>query len=342
MAEDYDRLVGVGLIGAGRIGKVHARNLALHVRGARLSAIADVDLAAASACARELGVVTAVADYRTILDDPAIEAVAICSSTNTHAQIIVDAADAGKHVFCEKPIDLDLGRIDGALAAVDRGGVKLQVGFNRRFDPSFRRVRQSVASGEIGFPHFVRITSRDPAPPPIGYVRVSGGIFLDMAIHDFDMARFLVGRDIEEVYAVGAVLVDPAIGAAGDVDTAVITLRFDGGCLGSIDNSRRAVYGYDQRVEVFGSEGCASAGNGYPNTVVVSGSRNVSRDLPLNSFVERYADAYLAEMQAFVDCVLEDAPPPVTGQDGREPVVIGLAAGRSLREGRPVRLDEIG
>ena len=333
-------VVGVGLIGAGRIGRVHARHLAHHLPGARLVAIADANLDAARACAQESGIALALSDYRHLLDDPEISALAVCSSTDTHAQMIVDAAQAGKHIFCEKPIDLVLSRIDRALEAVQRAGVKLQVGFNRRFDPSFNRVRGVVAAGEVGAPQFIRITSRDPAPPPIEYVRRSGGIFLDMTIHDFDMARFLVGREVEEVFATGAVLIDPEIGAAGDIDTAVITLRFEGGCLGSIDNSRRAVYGYDQRVEVFGSGGSVSAENGYPNTVSVSGSRVVSRDLPLNFFIERYDSAYLAELGAFVECIARDLPTPVDGADGRAPMVIALAARRSLDERRPVAVSE--
>ena len=251
--------------------------------------------------------------------------------------MIADAAAAGKHVFCEKPIDLDLARIDSALEAVNAAGILLQVGFNRRFDPSFARIRQLVASGEIGQPHLVRVTSRDPAPPPVEYVRASGGIFLDMMIHDFDMARFVTGQEVVEVFAMGGVLVEPQIGAAGDVDTTIVTLRFDSGALGAIDNSRRAVYGYDQRVEVFGSEGCASADNGYPNQVTVSTGKSVSRDLPFNFFIERYADAYLAEMDAFVRSVADGGASPVDGADGREPVVIALAAQRSLELGRPVR-----
>jgi myo-inositol 2-dehydrogenase/D-chiro-inositol 1-dehydrogenase len=309
------------------------------VPGARLLAIADIDVAAAESCARELGVSATTPDYGLLLDDPAIDAVALCSSTHTHARIIADAAAAGKHVFCEKPIDLDLARIDSALEAVDAAGVLLQVGFNRRFDPSFARIRELVVSGEIGEPHLVRVTSRDPAPPPIDYVHVSGGIFLDMMIHDFDMARFVTGREVVGVFAAGGVLVDPQIGAAGDVDTAVVTLCFDSGALGTIDNSRRAVYGYDQRVEVFGSKGCASADNGYPNQVTVSTSRSVSRDLPLNFFIERYASAYLAEMQAFVRSVAVGAKSPVDGAEARAPVVIALAAQRSLELGQPVRMD---
>ncbi len=206
--------LNLAVIGLGRIGRLHARNLAHHVPRAALAALSDINPQALAACAADLGVDTTATDYRALLRSPAVHAVAICSSTDTHAQIIQDAAAAGKHIFCEKPIDHDLARIDRALAAVQKAGVKLQVGFNRRFDPSFRRVRDMVAAGAIGDPHLLRITSRDPEPPPLDYVKVSGGLFLDMMIHDFDMARYLVGAEVEEVFAVGGVLVDPRIGEA--------------------------------------------------------------------------------------------------------------------------------
>jgi myo-inositol 2-dehydrogenase/D-chiro-inositol 1-dehydrogenase len=282
-----------------------------------------------------------VGDHRTLLSDDAIDAVAICSSTDTHAQIITDAARFGKHIFCEKPIDLDLARVDAALQAVETAGVKLQVGFNRRFDPNFRRVRDLVAQGAVGTPHILRITSRDPAPPPVSYVEVSGGIFLDMTIHDFDMARYLMGDEVVEVYAMGQVLIDPAIGEAGDVDTAIVTLRFAGGAMGTIDNSRQAVYGYDQRVEVFGSEGMVAAGNETADRTLYANSEGMHGALPLYFFIERYTDAYIAEMQAFVNAIQTDSDPPVTGLDGRAPIVIGRAATLSSREGRPVRVDEV-
>jgi myo-inositol 2-dehydrogenase / D-chiro-inositol 1-dehydrogenase len=333
--------VKVGVIGAGRIGRVHAQNLAFRVAGAHVSAVSDVVLEAAQQCAAACGAIEAVQDYRRILEDPAIEAVAICSSTDTHSRMIEEAAVAGKHIFCEKPIDFDLARIDRALAAVDRAGVLLQIGFNRRFDPSFKRVRDLVASGAIGQPHLLRITSRDPGPPPISYVKVSCGIVLDMTIHDFDMARYLVGSDVREVYAAGEVLVDPEIGRAGDLDTVVITLRFANGAIGTIDNSRRAVYGYDQRVEVFGSGGVAIAGNQHPNSVVVSDASSVHQDLPLYFFIERYTESYVAEMQAFIACVQTGQAPPVTGMDGRVPVVMGYAARKSFDEQRPVKIGEI-
>ncbi len=328
----------IALIGAGRIGKVHAESIATRIPEAQLIGIADVDHAAAEAIAQRYRTPLLSADYHDLLNSPEVDAVVICSPTTTHADIIEEAAAAGKHIFCEKPISLSLEKIDAALAAVEQAGVKLQIGFNRRFDPSFRKVREMVAAGKIGQPHILRITSRDPAPPPISYVKTSGGLFLDMTIHDFDMARYLISSEVEEVYVAAAVLVDPAIGAAGDVDTAVITLRFANGVIGTIDNSRQAVYGYDQRIEVFGSEGMAAAGNRTPDSHVYSNADGVHSALPLYFFLERYFDSFVAEMKEFVAAVMHDRPTPVTGLDGRAPVVIGLAAQQSLRENRPIPL----
>jgi myo-inositol 2-dehydrogenase/D-chiro-inositol 1-dehydrogenase len=333
--------VNVGIIGAGRIGKLHAENLAYQVPEANIIAIADVFLEAAEKCAADFQIPSAVKDYREIMENPDIEAVMICSSTDTHARMIEEAAAAGKHIFCEKPIDFDLDRIDKALEAVDKAGVKLQVGFNRRFDPNFKRVREVVAAGKIGTPHILRITSRDPEPPPIEYIKVSGGIFLDMTIHDFDMARYLIGDEVSEIYAAGGVMVDPEIGQAGDIDTAVITLRFENGTIGAIDNSRRAVYGYDQRVEVFGSEGMVAVSNNTPDTAVYSNAEGVHSSLPLFFFVERYTESYVAEMREFIECIQRDQTPSVTGIDGRIPVVMGYAAIKSYEENRPVKLSEI-
>lgn len=333
--------VNIGIIGAGRIGRVHAEHLAFRIPQANVLAIADVIAQAAEDAAADFHIPTVSGDHRAILEDDTIEAVVICSSTDTHAHMIEEAAEAGKHIFCEKPIALDLPAIDRALEAVDEAGVKLQVGFNRRFDPNFRRVREIVASGRIGIPHILRITSRDPEPPPIEYVKVSGGIFLDMTIHDFDMARFLIGSEVEEVYAAGGVLVEPEIGEVGDIDTAIITLRFANGTLGAVDNSRKAVYGYDQRVEVFGSDGVVVASNEVPDTAVVSDAGGVHSALPLYFFLERYTEAYVEELRTFIQCILEDETPPVTGIDGRIPVVMGYAARKSYEERRPVRLSEI-
>lgn len=334
--------VKVGVIGAGRIGKVHTENLQTRIPNGEVLAIADVNPSAAEETAQRFNVPRATNRYQDILDNPNIQAVIICSSTDTHAQFTEEAAQAGKHIFCEKPIDLSLERIDKVLETVKNSGVQFQVGFNRRFDPNFSRIRQAVKNGEIGTPHLLHIISRDPSPPPITYVKVSGGIFMDMMIHDFDMARFLVGSDITEIYATGGIRVDPEIGKAGDIDTAVVMLKFANGVIGTIDNSRQAVYGYDQRVEVFGSGGAAAAANNYPNNVTLSSAEKVYRDLPLNFFIERYTESYVIEMRAFIEALVNHSPVPATGEDGRQAVRIAMAARKSLDENRPVCLNEIG
>jgi myo-inositol 2-dehydrogenase/D-chiro-inositol 1-dehydrogenase len=336
-----NNILNLAVIGCGRIGRIHAENVATRIPGARIVGVADVSVNAAKAVAAQLHIDKATCDYRELLADPQVGAVAICSSTDTHSRIIEETAAAGKHIFCEKPIDFDIARIRSALATVQKAGVKLQIGFNRRFDPSFARVQELVASGAIGQPHVIRITSRDPGPPPLEYIKVSGGIFLDMTIHDFDMVRFLSGSDAEEIYAIGDVLVDPAIRETGDVDTVIVSMRLKNGALATIDNSRKAVYGYDQRIEVFGSKGAASAGNRTPDAHVLTDASGVHEAKPLHFFLERYAEAYVIEMRAFVDTVLNNRMPLVTGMDGLQPVIMGLAAARSLREGRPVKLSEI-
>ncbi|WP_321470620.1 inositol 2-dehydrogenase [uncultured Paludibaculum sp.] len=337
-----NKRLNIGIIGAGRIGKVHAESLAFRIPEAHPAMITDVNIEAARDAAERFGIPLVAADAAAILADATIDAVLICSSTNTHADLIVDAARAGKHIFCEKPVDHGLERIDKALEAVQAAGVKLQIGFNRRFDTNFARARAAVASGEIGTPQMIHIISRDPAPPPASYVKVSGGMFLDMTIHDFDMARFLIGDEVEEIYTAAGVMVDPAIGAEGDVDTAVITLRFRNGVIGTIDNSRKAVYGYDQRVEVFGSAGSIATANRYANQAVLSTVESIHQDLPMNFFMDRYTDSFVSELRCFVQAVLEDKPTPVAGIDGRIPVVMALAARKSYDERRPVRLEEIG
>jgi len=334
-------MIRIGLIGAGRIGQIHGRNLATQLPGVRLAAVADLDRAAADSLAERYAVPLVTGDPHELLQDAELAAVAICSPTDTHAGLIQQAAAAGKHIFCEKPIDFDLARIDQTLAAVQQAGVKLQIGFNRRFDPSYRKVRQLVLEGRIGEPHLLRITSRDPGPPPLEYLKTSGGIFLDMTIHDFDMARFLIGSEVEELYVAAAVRVDPQIGELGDLDTAVITLKFANGVIGTIDNSRQAVYGYDQRAEVFGSRGMATTGNETPDRHRLADGTGIHGPLPLHFFLERYQTAYLEEMRSFVECLRTGKPPEVSGADGRAPVAMGLAAQRSYRENRPVRLDEV-
>ncbi len=333
--------LNIGIIGAGRIGKVHAETIAFRVPEARAAAITDLNLDAAAQVAARCGIPVVAPSAEQIFDDPDIDAVLICSSTNTHADLIVRAAQAGKHIFCEKPVDHSLARIDAALAAVAQAGVKLQIGFNRRFDPNFARIRAAVVSGEIGTPRLLHIVSRDPAPPPVSYVKLSGGMFLDMTIHDFDMARFLIGVEVEEIYTAAGVMVDPAIGEAGDLDTALIVLKFRNGVIGTIDNCRQAAYGYDQRAEILGSLGKIATENCYPNEATVSTGASICRDLPYNFFMDRYTESFSREVRSFVQSVVEDKPTAVTGIDGRIPVVMALAARKSFDERRPVRLDEI-
>jgi len=331
----------IGLIGAGRIGKLHGEILTHRVPGVEIKSVAEIYADTVEKWVQRQKITTLTTDYKKILNDPEIEAVLICSSTDTHSQLIIESAQAGKHIFCEKPIDFDIQRIQNALSAVAKAGVKLQIGFNRRFDHNFKKVREVVESGGIGEVHIVKITSRDPEPPPISYVKVSGGIFLDMTIHDFDMARYLCMSEVEEVYAQGAVLIDPAFSQAGDVDTAIVTLKFSNGAMGIIDNSRQAVYGYDQRVEVFGSKGCIEVKNDFPNSATLSTADGVVSEKPHYFFLERYQASYVAELKAFVSAVLNDTPPPVTGLDGLQPVLIGAAALRSYKENRPVKIQAV-
>lgn len=333
--------IRVGVIGAGRIGRVHAENLAYRLPGVELAVVADPIAAAAQDCARALRLDRWTADYREVLADKTIDAVVIASSTDTHAPIIEEAAAAGKDIFCEKPIDLDLAKVDRALAAVDRAGVRLQIGFNRRFDPSFAKARDLIAAGGIGKPHMIKVTSRDPKPASLEYLAVSGGIFTDMTIHDFDVVRWMMGEEVVELFAMGAVLIDPAIGKLNDVDTAMISLRYGSGALGNIDNSRQAVYGYDVRVEVFGSKGSVAVGNVPPTAVTHTTPAGVTGDTPLFWFIERFEAAYLNEMVEFVSAMREDRAPSVSGADGRAPLLMAQAAWKSIREGRSVRLDEV-
>src|SRR5215204_7220133 len=332
-------MLRVGVIGVGRIGRMHAELLERRVAGTTVTAVADAHAATAAAVAGELGLRAARVDELLAADD--VDAVAICSSTDTHPDLIVAAAAARKAIFCEKPVSLDLRELDRALAAVDAAGVPFQIGFNRRFDPAHQAVHDAVASGAVGEPQIVRISSRDPAPPPLAYVEVSGGIFLDMTVHDFDMARYVAGSEVVEVFARGAVRIDEGFGEAGDVDTALVTLVHENGCLTAIENSRQAVYGYDQRVEVFGSEGMAASENPLAHSAVVRTAEGTRAATLPYFFLERYVPSYLREWEGFVTAVAAGEPPPVTLEDARAPLVIGLAAWRSVREGRPVRVAEV-
>jgi myo-inositol 2-dehydrogenase/D-chiro-inositol 1-dehydrogenase len=331
----------VGVIGCGRIGKVHIKNISVRISSAEAVAVADPLLEEARKVAEQYGIASVSSDHKDILGNPEIDAVLICSPTDTHLAYILEAAAAGKHIFCEKPLELSPGKIKTILQAVEDAGVKLMVGFNRRFDPNFSKVKQMVLDGHIGNPHILRITSYDPMPPPPEYVAVSGGMFLDMTIHDFDMARFIVDSEIVEVYAKAGVMVDPAIGKAGDVDTAVITLYFKNGALGTIANSRQAVYGYDQRLEVFGSGGMVQVTNNTPDNHTYFNNLGSHGPLPLNFFMDRYTESYVKEMEAFINSVMHDTEIPATGKDGLMSVVAGLAAKKSAAQNRPVKLSEI-
>ncbi|MGQ8820818.1 inositol 2-dehydrogenase [Bibersteinia trehalosi] len=335
-------MLKVGIIGAGRIGRVHSESISKYVKGAEIKAISDVKITEElTAWAKSMGIPEVYDDYKKILQDSEIDAVLVCSSTNTHAPISIEAALAGKHVFCEKPVDADPAKIREVLAAVEKAGVKFQVGFNRRFDHNFKAIKDRVAAGDIGEPHVIRVTSRDPEAPPIEYVKVSGGMFFDMTIHDFDMIRYLSGSEVEEVFAVGTVLVNPEIGKAGDIDTAVITLKLKNGAIGVIDNSRKAAYGYDQRAEVFGSKGAIHITNDTGSTAIFSGENGVIAEKPKYFFLERYMQSFADEISCFVDSVVNDKPTLVNGNDGLQPVLIALAAKKSLEENRPVKLSEV-
>lgn len=332
--------VRIAVLGTGRIGRMHARLIASRVEEAEVASVFDVMSEAAAAVASDLDVPQA-SSVEAVLADATVDAVCISTSTDTHVDLIVASAEAGKAIMCEKPVSLDLAEVDRALAAVESAAVPLQIGFNRRFDASHRAVAEAVAEGAIGDLHILRITSRDPDPPPVSYIEVSGGIFLDMTIHDFDMARFVSGSEVLEVYAQGAVRVDPEIGDAGDLDTVVILLTHKNGAFTVIDNSRRAVYGYDQRVEAFGSEGMVASTNPLLHSTARSDASGVHSATIPYFFLDRYIPSYIAEWQAFTRSVAASTPPAVTGADGRAPLVIGLAAWRSIRDKRPVRTDEI-
>ena len=334
-------MVNVGIIGAGRIGQVHMNSILTRVPNAKIKAVADPFLSEeADKKAKAAGAEYTTKDYKDILADKDIDAVIICSSTDTHSPISIEAIKAGKHVFCEKPIDHDVDKIKEVIKTLEGTGLKYQVGFNRRFDHNFESLQQAVAAGKVGKPEIIKITSRDPEPPSIDYVKVSGGMFLDMTIHDFDMARF-IGGEVEEVYANAAVTVDPAIGEAGDVDTALVALKFKSGAIGVIDNCRKAAYGYDQRLEVFGSKGQASAANDTPTNVSFIDETGNMTDKPLYFFLERYMQSFTDEMTEFIDCVINDKPTKTTVYDGLEALRLGLAAKLSVAEHRPVKLSEI-
>ena len=280
-------------------------------------------------------------DYRDVINAPDIDAVFICSPTDTHAQYSIEAIHAGKHIFCEKPIDRSLDEIRKVMKELEGTNLKYMVGFNRRYDHNFAAARKAVKDGKIGKVEFVRVTSRDPSAPPMSYVLVSGGMFLDMSIHDFDMARFQAGSDIDEIFVEAACLVDPEIGEAGDIDSAAIVMRMKNGALATIENSRRAVYGYDQRVEIFGSDGLITVSNDAPSNATLSGADGVHSEKPYYFFLERYEQAYATEVREFIEAVENDTEVPAGIYDGLMGVAAAVAANLSMKEHRPVKMSEI-
>lgn len=336
-------MLNIGIIGAGRIGKVHLESISYHVKNATVTAMADPFMnEETEKLIRSYGVSKVTKDYKDILNDTDIDAVLVCSSTDTHAAISIEAINAGKHVFCEKPVDHSIEKIQAVADALkEHPNIKFQVGFNRRFDHNFAAIRKAYDDGKIGEAHILKITSRDPEPPNPAYIKVSGGIFLDMTIHDFDMACFLTDSDVKELYVNSAVLVDPAIGEQGDVDTAIITMKMANGALAVIDNSRKAAYGYDQRAELFGSKGMVATSNDTVSSAVISNADGVTGEKPLFFFLERYMESFSEEMRQFTEAVINDTEVPVGIHAGLQSVKIGLAARKSVEEHRPVKISEI-
>lgn len=335
-------MLNIGIIGVGRIGRVHAESISRLVPEAKIKAIADPlindDI---KKWANSIGIFEIYDDYNKILMDKSIDAVLICSSTDTHSQISLDAIAKKKHVFCEKPIDHDVNKINKVIDALRDSKIKYQVGFNRRFDHNFQAVEDATRNGLIGALNILKITSRDPAPPPISYIKVSGGIFLDMTIHDFDMVRFISKAEPVAVFATGAANVSSEIGMAGDIDTAAVIITLDNGCTAIIDNCRQTTYGYDQRIEAFGSLGQISISNDTNSTAVISNSNGIIGEKPKYFFLDRYTEAYISEIKAFVSSIVNDTPVLVNVLDGLKPVLMGIAAQTSLIEKRIVTIKEI-
>jgi myo-inositol 2-dehydrogenase/D-chiro-inositol 1-dehydrogenase len=326
--------VKIGLIGFGRIGKIHFNNIQQRIPEGEIIIVSDP-------VADFSGISVAVGSVDDVISHPDVEAVILCSPTDTHADYVEKAALSGKHIFCEKPLDLSLERIIRTLELVDETGVKLMLGFNRRFDANFLKIKNLVNNGDIGEPQLVKVTSRDPGPPPLSYLKESGGMFLDMTIHDFDMARYIMGKEVKQVYASAAVFWGEEIKAAEDIDTAVITLKFEDDSMAVIDNSRKAVYGYDQRLEVFGSKGMVNVDNNKPDNHFFYNEKGVHSALPLHFFLERYTESYLSEMREFISALQNDKPVSVGGEDALKATLIALAAKKSVQENRPVTIEEI-
>ncbi|MEQ6119994.1 inositol 2-dehydrogenase [Reichenbachiella sp. MALMAid0571] len=332
--------VKIGILGLGRIGKIHLGNLAGKIEGAEVVAVVNPSEEGQD-FARKFNVPFVSSDANVIFDNEDLDAVLICSPNDTHADYVTRAAQSKKAVFCEKPLDLSLSKVKEIIEVTQKHNVPLMVAFNQRFDINFSKIKSLVKNGKVGDLRTIKITSRDPAPPPIGYIKSSGGLFLDMTIHDFDMARHIADSEVIEVFAKGSNLVDPAIGEAGDIDTGYVVLSFENGATALIENSRQAAYGYDQRLEVFGSKGMAQANNNFKDTHLLFDEKGVHGSRPLDFFMDRYIDSYLHEMNAFIQALTQGTEPPVNGIDGLKATAIAIAANKSMEENRPVKMTEI-
>lgn len=330
----------VGIIGFGRIGRIHF-NSVKRLKDVEVVAVADSLADEMADVFDEYGVSNYSKDFNAIINNPEIDSVLVCSPTDTHAEVAIAAAKAGKDIFCEKPIDFDIGRVEEVLAEVEKSGVSFQVGFNRRFDANFAKAKKAILDGDVGQVHIIKITSRDPEAPPLSYVKSSGGIFADMTIHDFDMARFLADSEPVQVFAVGDALINREILQYDDIDTAIITIKFENGAMAVIDNSRQAAYGYDQRIEVFGSKGMVKCENNTPTQTALFTKDAVIKDKPLYFFLERYQESFIEELVQFFNAIASGEETPVVGKDGLVPLLMGIAAKKSLKENRPVPISEI-
>jgi myo-inositol 2-dehydrogenase/D-chiro-inositol 1-dehydrogenase len=332
--------VNIALLGMGRIGKIHFNNITQHFPTAKITAVSDLqyDIALFQ---QEHNDIFFSNDAQEVIGRPDVDAVLICTPTSSHADLIESAIKSGKHIFCEKPMDLSLERTASLSQMAEDAGVKLMLGFNRRFDPDFLAARKAVRDGKIGDVQIVKITSRDPGLPPLDYIKNSGGLFMDMAIHDFDMARYIMDKEVVEVFTKGLVLVDKQVGEAGDVDTALTTLIFADGTYAVIDNSRKAIYGYDQRLEIFGTGGMIQVENNLHNRNVLYDGNGIHHSLPLDFFMDRYTKSYLKEMELFIDALTNDTAMPAGGKDGLEATLIAFAAKLSMETGRAVKLSEV-
>ncbi|MBA4139689.1 MAG: inositol 2-dehydrogenase [Segetibacter sp.] len=332
--------INIALLGMGRIGKIHFKNIEQHFSGAKITAVADPQIID-SLFKEQYPDIFFSKDPDEVIARPDVDAVLICTPTSSHADLIEKAITNKKNIFCEKPMDLSLERTTALSELAEEAGVKLMLGFNRRFDPDFMEARKSVREGKIGDVQIVKITSRDPGLPPIEYIKNSGGLFMDMAIHDFDMARYIMGKEVIEVYAKGLVVIDKAVAEARDIDTALTTLIFEDGTYAVIDNSRKAAYGYDQRLEIFGSGGMIQVDNNLHNRNILYNESGIHSALPLDFFMDRYAKSYLKEMELFIDALVNNKEMPVGGHDGLQATMIAFAAKLSVEENRPVKLSEI-